>query len=174
MLQKTKSLLAKRGFRWFRDLMLLLLLVYAVEYWQSRHLTKGLLPEFLRLESLPTLEAHTRSLWSPDHYTVLYVFAPWCGVCRGSAANMNSLPKDRFHVVSLALSWGQASEVEEFVKSTGLKTPILMGKEREEAALGIESFPSYLVIDREGRIVKAWSGYTTTLGLFFKGYWAQL
>lgn len=164
---------AKKWKSGLMNVLIFLVLVYAVEYWQSRHITRGALPEFLRGESLPTVEGHTRSLWSPEKYTVVYVFAPWCGVCRSSGTNIDRLP-DRFQKTALALSWNQRAEVEDFVKDVGLKVPVLMGRDREEAALHIEAFPSYLIIDTQGRIVKAWSGYTTTIGLWLKSYLAQL
>ncbi|WP_141732278.1 TlpA family protein disulfide reductase [Oligoflexus tunisiensis] len=150
-----------------------LALVYAVEYWQSRNMTKGELPEPLRHVSLPTLKGTTRSLWNPEKLTVVYVFAPWCGVCRASGSNIDRLPQD-FHKTALALSWDQIAAVDDFVRETGLQVPVLMGKEREEEALRIGAYPSYLIIDTQGRIVKAWSGYTTTAGLWFKSYWARL
>jgi hypothetical protein len=49
-----------------------------------------------------------------------------------------------------------------------------MGRDRDETALQIGAYPSYLIIDTEGRIVKAWSGYTTLVGLWLKSYLAQL
>jgi peroxiredoxin len=156
-----------------KNVVIFLVLVFAVEYWQSRNMTRGALPEALRLESLPTLQGTTRSLWSPEKWTVVYVFAPWCGVCRASGTNIEALPED-FHKAALALSWDQVAAVDEFVRDTGLKVPVLMGKEREEAALRIAAYPSYLIIDPEGRIVKAWSGYTTTVGLWLRSYWTRL
>ncbi len=174
MLTRLKSWASRSWRRWLRDLLIFMTLLYAVERWQSRHLSQGLLPDFLRTQSLPTVEGPTRSLWNPEKYTVLYVFAPWCGVCRGSAGNINRLPADRFHIIAIALSWEKPTEVREFVSSTGLRVPVLLGQEREESALGVRSYPSYIIIDRDGRVVKAWSGYTTTLGLFWKSYWTLL
>jgi peroxiredoxin len=158
---------------WFWNALVFLALVYGVEAFQSRNLARGDLPNFLREESLPTLAGSTSSLWHPDQYTVVYIFAPWCGVCRASGSNIDQLPES-FHKKALALSWETSEELNSFVSSTGLKVPVLLGKDREETALQVSAYPSYMIIDREGRIVKAWSGYTTTLGLWIKGYLARL
>lgn len=155
------------------NVLVFLALVYAVEYWQSRNMTRGALPDAVRNASLPTVAGGTRSLWNPEKMTVVYVFAPWCSVCRASGSNIDRLP-DGFHKAALALSWEQAADVENFVKDTGLQVPVLMGRETEEAALQIGAYPSYLIIDTQGRIVKAWSGYTTTAGLWFKSYWTRV
>lgn len=155
------------------NVLVFLALVYAVEYWQSRHMTRGVLPNPLRSVSLPTLEGSTRSLWNPEKLTVVYVFAPWCAVCRASGSNIDRLP-DSFHKAALALSWDEAAEVKAFVKDSGLQAPVLMGRENEEVALRIGAYPSYVIIDTQGRIVRAWSGYTTTAGLWLKSYWTLL
>jgi peroxiredoxin len=156
-----------------KNVLIFLVIVYAVEYWQSRNMTRGELPDPLRNVSLPTVQGSTRSFWNPEKMTVVYVFAPWCGVCRASGSNIDRLP-DSFHKAALALSWGQPTEVENFVRNTGLKVPVLMGRDKEEEALQIGAYPSYLIIDTQGRIVKAWSGYTTTAGLWIKSYWTRL
>lgn len=163
----------KRWQSWALNLTIFLVLVYAVEYWQSRRVVRGPLPEFLRTESLAKLQGGTQSLWSPDQFTVVYIFAPWCGVCRASGATIENLPTG-FHKAALALSWENEKDVEEFVKASGLKIPVLLGRDREEAALGVDAFPTYLVIDNNGRVVRAWSGYTTTLGLWIKSWLARL
>jgi thiol-disulfide isomerase/thioredoxin len=150
-----------------------LVILIAVEYWQSRNMTRGALPDSLRTASLPVLTGGNKSLWNPEKMTVVYVFAPWCGVCRASGSNIDRLP-DSFHKAALALSWSQPSELESFVQDAGLKLPVLMGRESEEEALRIGAYPSYLILDTEGAIVKAWSGYTTTPGLWFRSYWTRL
>lgn len=155
------------------NVLVFLALVFAVEYWQSRNMTRGALPDPLLNASLPTVAGGTRSLWNQEKMTVIYVFAPWCGVCRASGSNIDRLP-DSFHKAALALSWEQEADVERFVQDTGLKVPVLMGREAVEGALQIGAYPSYLILDKQGRIVKAWSGYTTTFGLWFKSYWTRL
>ncbi|MDQ3235805.1 MAG: hypothetical protein M3Q07_28690, partial [Pseudobdellovibrionaceae bacterium] len=105
---------------WVLNIFVFLMLAYVVEYWQSRNITRGVLPETLRTLSLPTVEGTTRSLWSPEKYTVIYIFAPWCGVCRASGTNIERLP-DRFQKAALALSWEHPNEVENFVQDGGLR-----------------------------------------------------
>jgi thiol-disulfide isomerase/thioredoxin len=148
-------------------------ILMAVEYWQSRNMVRGDLPEYLHNASLPVLTGGTKSLWNPEKMTVVYVFAPWCGVCRASGSIIDRLPGS-FHKAALALSWGEAAELKSFVKDAGLKAPVLMGRESEEEVLRIGAYPSYLILDTQGRIVKAWSGYTTTPGLWFRSYWTRI
>lgn len=154
--------------RWSKQIVLLLILLAGLDWWQSRTLRKGELPASLRATIFETLDGQPELSWSPHRYTILYVFAPWCGVCRWSATNLNGLLVRNLHVVSLVLSYEGAEDVKNFVRDTGLKTPVLMGTTGQGEDLGIQSYPSYLLIDPDGKVVRAWTGYTTTLGLYIK------
>lgn len=154
--------------RWTKEIVLLLILLAGLDWWQARSLRKGDLPASLRSTVFETLDGKAQMPWSPDRYTILYVFAPWCSVCKLSANNLNSLLMKNLNVVSLVLSYEQEAEVQTFVRDAGLRVPVLLGTEGQREALGIESYPSYLLINQKGQIVRAWTGYTTTLGLYIK------
>ncbi len=154
--------------RWSRELILLIILLAGLDWWQSRSLRKGSLPVSFRNAPFETLDGQSLLPWSREHYTIVYVFAPWCGVCKMSARNLNRFLSPDLHVVSLVLGWEQPGDVEGFVRETGLKTPVLLGKSTQGEELGIESYPSYLLVNPRGEIVRAWTGYTSTLGLYIK------
>lgn len=170
MAKSWKEWRSSKLWRYGRDGLILLGLVYGVELFQARNMLEGPLPADLKTRSLPSPDGPTHSLWSPSQYTLLYVFAPWCGVCKVSADNIGRVPSSRFHVAALALSYREPAEVKDFAQQHGLDVPVLLGSEETQTVLGIDSFPSYLLIDREGKIVRAWSGYTTTLGLWAKSF----
>lgn len=146
----------------------MVLVIAGIEWWQSRHLPTGPLSETLRTQTIPTLEGGVSTLWQSEQTTLLYVFAPWCVVCKSSASNLNSFMNTDFNVVSLALSWENKEDIRKFVGNTGLETPVLVGNNSTADLLQISSFPSYFVIGKDGRILKAWSGYTTTAGLWLR------
>lgn len=174
MRQTLRNMGRKKWLSWLINGLVLLSIVYGVEIYRSQNIYRGPLPDSLRTRSLPSPSGTTHSLWSPGQYTLLYVFAPWCGVCKLSVDNIKRLPRWRFQMATLALSWGEAAEVKEFATMHDIKVPVLMGGEEVRSTLGIDAFPSYLVIDKKGQVVMAWSGYTTTLGLWFKIYIARI
>jgi hypothetical protein len=152
-----------------RDILFFLLLLSGIEWWQARKMVQGSMP--IDISRLPLLDGERVGFGSAGQYTLLYVFAPWCGVCRLSASNLNRLQSLDVHVQALALSWEDPREVRTFVSETGLRVPVLLGHVREETALGIQSYPSHFLVSPRGSIVKSWSGYTTTPGFFWKVYW---
>lgn len=149
-----------------RDVLVIVVLLTLVEAWQARDLASGSLP--LKLETLPELHGQSSATVSGSRYTLLYVFAPWCGVCKLSAPNLNRLQSLSLDVRALALSWGEVSEVQAFVDRSGLNVPVLLGTSQEEEALRIAAFPTHYLIAPDGKIIKAWSGYTTTPGFYWK------
>lgn len=159
--------------RHYKDLLIILVLILALEWWQSRRLLRGELPLELQLATAQTLDDESARLWNQDRTTLLYVFAPWCGVCRTSASNMNRLPGS-IHTASLALSWSDQQSVEDFIERSGLKTKVLLGTAEQGQGLGVQAFPSYVLVSSDGRIIYSWTGYTTSFGLWLRsliGHW---
>ncbi|MBM4253882.1 MAG: TlpA family protein disulfide reductase [Deltaproteobacteria bacterium] len=160
----------RRLLRLASNILIFMLLILGVEWWQASSMRSGMWPESARL--LPSLEGTTGTLpEAGGGVTLVYVFAPWCGVCRATAANLNVLKERGFQVSALALAYEQEAEVRAFVTSTGLSTTVLLGSEDIARSLAVSAFPSYFILSPTGRILKAWSGYATTAGLILK-MWA--
>ncbi|MFW7379032.1 MAG: redoxin family protein [Oligoflexus sp.] len=156
------------------SLAMFLVILLSLEWWQARNMTKGQLPIDLLQGRFPTLTSDSRELWSKDQLTLLYVFAPWCGVCRISASNINSLATDKIMVHALALSWQTQADVEEFVEETEMQTPVILGPDFMSDSLGLSAFPSYYLINESGEVIKTWTGYTTQPSLWLRTRIAQL
>ena len=103
---------------------------------------------------------------------MVYFFAPWCFYCKTSIDNLDDL------VDSGAVAWGtavaldyeSAAEVAEFVADTGISLPVLMGDGRTAAGWSVRGFPTYYVIDAEGRIHSRSVGYSTKLGMRWRAW----
>ena len=154
--------------RYAKDLLFLIVLLIGIDWWQSRHLLGGSLPINLKTEIFAQLEGDATQLLQGRSATLVYIFAPWCGVCRLSAHHLNGLKSESLQVKSLALSWKDAEDVRKFVAETGLEGPVLLGSESAGEALQVDSFPSYYLISGEGEVLRAWSGYTSKLGLWLR------
>ncbi len=103
----------------------------------------------------------------PGSTGVVYFFAPWCIYCKSSIDNMQNL------VSSGKLAWARAvaldyssdAEVREFIRNTGLGVPVLMGNAGTARDWQVRAFPTYFVIDGDGRVVARSVGYSTRIGL---------
>ncbi len=116
-------------------------------------------PEF----SLHTLQGEDVSLASlRGRVVVIDFWGTWCPPCRESVPEMKELVRryaDRVTVISISV--GDPEERwKPFVESHGMTWPQCLDAEGALARrFGIHAFPTYLVIDGEGAIVQAMSGY---------------
>ena len=103
---------------------------------------------------------------------LVYFFAPWCRICAASSGNLNRLrrwraPED-IEIVAVALDWGSAEEVREYVARHELNVTVVLGDARVSRQWQIRGFPSYYVLDGEHRIIRRDIGYSTQLGLWWR------
>jgi len=103
---------------------------------------------------------------------LVYFFAPWCFYCRHSIDNLDDL------VASGQLAWARVvaleyenlDEVREFIQETDVQLPVLLGSPQTTTDWQIRGFPTYFVIDGDGKIVSRSVGYSTKIGLQIRAW----
>ncbi|SMF28732.1 TlpA family protein disulfide reductase [Pseudobacteriovorax antillogorgiicola] len=157
---------------WWRrlgiNILWLLTIIFAAEWFQARNHPSGQLdPIFLK--PLARLDgASSPLIESQDPLTLVYAFAPWCGVCRMTAEDLNDLG-GVVTVKPLALSWESQESIKQFVTEASLSAPVFLGDDRIHGRnLKIEAFPSYYLVDAKGKVLYSWVGYSTTWGIISK------
>lgn len=154
------------------DAVLIVLVLMAFSWWQN----KGSLaaagqpaPDFV----LSSLDGETYQLSDYRGQQVLvYFFAPWCHICRASAPNLNDLrearKKEDLMIIMIAQSYESIQAIEEFVADLDLKVPVLIGHEQQMQDYQIKGFPSYYVVNEQGKLASRSIGYSTELGMRFR------
>lgn len=102
--------------------------------------------------------------------TLLYFFAPWCGICRLSMPNLKYLQADNEGLVvyAIALQYDSAEQVSGFIADLDLQVPVLLGNQQMATDYQIRAFPTYYVIDEKGHVSAKSLGYSTALGLWLR------
>lgn len=161
-----------RALRWSLDLLLIFAIVFAVNAFQTRHHPRGAAPQL----ELHALDGQRVSLAAYQGKPLLLaVWAPWCGVCKAETDNVSrvrDLLGERAHVVSVAAAFRDVSEVTRYVHEQGVDFPVLLATEADQRRLSVGAFPTFFVLDAQGRIASSVQGYTTTLGLLWRVLWA--
>jgi peroxiredoxin len=156
------------------DAALILAVFLGIHAWQTRDLP---LDESAPVTVLRPLEGGAaQTAVHNGEAGVVYFFAPWCFYCRTSIDNLQDLVDSGSvaWATAVALDYGDEGEVREFVADTGLRLPVLMGSRQTAADWSVRAFPTYYVIDAEGRISSRSVGYSTQLGMWFRSWRARM
>lgn len=118
----------------------------------------------LSLAPSPLAALPTRSIYLQGQRSLIYFFAPWCSICKFSMGNFAHL-EGELPVVAVALDYRDEQEVADFVKGLDIDIPVLLGNVEIARAYKIKAFPTYYIINAEGKIEMSSMGYSTELGL---------
>ncbi|HET9694993.1 MAG TPA: TlpA disulfide reductase family protein [Steroidobacteraceae bacterium] len=154
------------------QLVVLALIVGGIQLWRTR----DLLPADERTAApsfrLPDLDDRT---WSSADLvgrpTVVYFFAPWCGVCAASSPQLRWFHRwrgDDVRVVLVGLDWSEPGELREYARKHDLPFPVIAGDAATGPAWRVGGYPTYYVIDAHGRIAGRDVGVTTAVGLWLR------
>jgi peroxiredoxin len=158
--------------RYALEALLVVVIVVGVQAWRARDLLpadqRTLAPDF----TLADLHGGT---WSTAELrgkpAVIYFFAPWCGVCAASSPQLRWFHRwrgDDVQVLLVGLDWSAPQELHDYAQRHELTMPVLVGDPATGAAYRIQGYPTYYVIDAEGRVARRDTGLSTVAGLWLR------
>lgn len=93
---------------------------------------------------------------------LLDFWAVWCAPCIDAVPKLNRLQAelggDDFEVIGYAVHSGSAQDVEAFALEHGIEYRVVIGDNDLSYEFGVIGYPSYFLIDREGRQVRKYVG----------------
>ncbi len=147
--------------RWVRDISVLILILAAVHWWQSRGLAGGSAPP---LNGLLT-DGSPYQLVPADSPVLVHFWATWCPICRFEEAGIERIASDH-EVITVATRSGSAEELTSYLDEQGLAMRVLVDQDGEIARRwGVSGVPASFVLDSRRQISYAGVGYTTEIGL---------
>lgn len=156
----------RRAVRWLRDVTIFALLFWALLWYQSKDMLDTSGEVTVAPFTLPTLAGDIARI-APDgkRPTLVYFFAPWCGVCRNTIGHLESVDTAQTQVIVIALDWSTTEDIEAFVADTGLNFPVHLGTAETRDLFQVQAYPSYYVLDSAFTVVDRAMGYLTVLDL---------
>lgn len=154
---------------WLRDGLLVLAVIVAVQWWQSRDLVHGQAPPLVGL----LVDGSAYQLDAGSGPTLVHFWATWCPVCRLEQDGIDDLADD-YPVISIATTSGTPEELAAYLAEHALDMPVLMDESGELArAWGVSGVPATFLVDRAGRIAHAGVGYAPAIGWRLRMWWAD-
>ena len=157
-----KKLVQHRGVKLAIEILIILLIYFAIKAYMQRDLVQGIAPP---LQST-LLSGQVVDLNSyQGEPLLLHFWATWCGVCRLEENSIDAISKDR-PVLTIAMSSGSNKEISEYLKNNNLSFPVINDNDGKLAQrFGVSGVPTSFIIDPRGNIVYTEVGFTTSWGL---------
>lgn len=145
--------------RWIGNLILILAVIIAIQWWQARPLASGPAPDLkAKLVSGEPVDLNQYR----GKAVLVHFWADWCPVCRAEQGNIQEIAKD-FPVVTVAMQSGGNSRIREYMAQQGLDFPTIADPRAEiSGAWGVQAVPTSFVVDPEGVIRFTAVGYSTS------------
>jgi cytochrome c biogenesis protein CcmG/thiol:disulfide interchange protein DsbE len=96
------------------------------------------------------------------HVVLLNFWATWCPPCQEETPSLIKIARDYqsqgLDVVGVSMDTGRLSDVQAFVASYGVHYPVLLPRPFSPMSDMIQSYPTTILIDRQGRVANAFVG----------------
>jgi len=128
---------------------------------------RPVVPEEINKITLQDLQGNTFSLESLDHNkaTLLYFWGTWCGYCRYTSPAINSLAKEGYQVVSVALRSGNETDVNDYLSKNDYHFTTVNDPKGEFAKQWQINVTPTIVLLSKGKMDLVTTGLTSYWGL---------
>ncbi|CAN7420613.1 redoxin family protein [Acidovorax sp. LjRoot66] len=166
----------RRGWRQHLGTLLLAVLVVAgVDAWRTRDLPSGPAPDAaITLADGTTTTLDQWRAMHPGRAVALHFWADWCPVCKIEEPSVAALSAD-WPVLGIAMQSGPAARVAQVQRQRGMPWPTAVDPQAElSRAWGVRVVPALVVVDAQGQVRFATTGYTPGWGMRWRLWWAQV
>ena len=128
---------------------------------------RPVVPEEINKITLQDLQGNRFSLESLDHNkaTLLYFWGTWCGYCRYTSPAINSLAKEGYQVVSVALRSGNETDVNDYLSKNDYHFTTVNDPKGEFAKQWQINVTPTIVLLSKGKMDLVTTGLTSYWGL---------
>jgi len=104
---------------------------------------------------------------------MIHFWATWCPVCKREAGNIQTV-SEYYNVLTIAVKSGSNEEINRYLKEQGVDYRVINDINSKWANLySVGVFPTTFIYNAEGTIAFTEVGYTSTLGLLARMWWAE-
>jgi thiol-disulfide isomerase/thioredoxin len=130
-------------------------------------------PRLAAAEKIETLELMTLTgekatlQTAAGKKTIVYFFAPWCGVCKFSMDALDMFAgKENLQAIAVGLDYDSAAELKPFQEK--MRAPVFAGNAELQRRFKIDRFPTVYILDGDGKVAHTMAGYTSRFGIWLR------
>lgn len=149
-------------------IIILAIALNVISYFKSQDLNK----DDLIYTSYKLLD-NTEYNMPKDKPVLVHFWATWCPICEVEASNIEKISKD-YEVITIATQSGSTKEIQNYLKKHNLSFKVVNDEDGfYSRTFNIKAFPTTLIYDENKTLKFSEVGYTSTLGLYARMWWAD-
>jgi thiol-disulfide isomerase/thioredoxin len=105
---------------------------------------------------------------------LVHFWATWCPTCKVEASNIQSISKNH-EVLTIAVRSGSNKDIKQYMDENGFDFKYINDFDGFFAEnFNISAYPTTFIYDKDKNLIFSEVGYTSTLGLYIRMWWAGL
>lgn len=145
------------------------ILANIISYYKSTNLNKSSLDS-----KSVTLIDGTVYTFPQNKPILIHFWTTWCPICKVEAQNIQRVSKE-YDVVTIVVGSNNKQTIQEYLEKNNLDFKVVNDADNQLAnKFNITVYPTTLIYDRKKNLLFSDVGYTSTLGLFLRMFWANL
>lgn len=156
-----------------KEITLFIIVMTIIANMLSLYKSSDLNKNSLELLTLNTIENKQYTI-DASKPVLIHFWATWCPTCKVEASNIETISKS-FQVITIAVKSGTNTEIQNYLEENEFSyitvndTNAFLAQE-----FNIAAYPTTFIYDKNQELVFSEVGYTSTLGLWFRMWWASL
>ncbi|MEA1955760.1 MAG: redoxin domain-containing protein [Campylobacterota bacterium] len=109
-----------------------------------------------------------------DKPILIHFWATWCPTCKVEASNIQAISSD-YEVLTIVVKSGSNKEIRDYMEDEELNFRFINDNDGYFAQkFNISAYPTTLIYDKDKNLVFSDVGYTSTVGLYLRMWWAGI
>ena len=121
-----------------------------------------------------TLMDGSKYTFSNNKPVLIHIWATWCPTCKVEASNIQTISKS-YDVITIAVKSGEYAEIQSWLNENSYDFNVVNDNTGLiSSKFNIAAFPTTFIYDKDRNLIFSEVGYTSTLGLYLRMWWASL
>jgi len=99
----------------------------------------------------------------PNKVLIVDFWATWCAPCREEIPHLNRLYENYrgkgLEIIGISMDTDEPANIKKFTRDFRMEYTIVIGNDNVAQDFGLLGYPTTIIIDRKGNIIKKYTGY---------------